>query len=167
MAPLLDSVLAGAGALVGFLALTFIQPQLPLLGDLHELVPGDLKCICPPLAATACLLFCLPPSDKGPQSPRNIVLSHLLASVVSLAVVLSGIPQGPAVAVALSIAGMKLTDTVHPPAAPYAFVFTSSKWGVQQIFAPGLLGALILIAVHRVWIATTAAIAGGGKAKAA
>ena len=126
------------------------------------MVPGDLKCVGPPLAATACLLFCLPPSDKGPQSPRNIVLSHLIASVAALAVVLSGIPQAPAVAAALAIGAMKLTDTVHPPAAPYAFVFASSKWGVQQIFAPGL-GAVMLVAIHKVWILTTAAI---GAAKA-
>ena len=167
MAPLIDSVLAGAGALAGLVLLTFAQAELPKLGDLHEMVPGDLKCVCPPLAATACLLFCLPPSDKGPQSPRNIVLSHLIASVAALAVVLSGIPQAPAVAAALAIGAMKLPDTVHPPAAPYAFVFASSKWGVQQIFAPGLLGAVMLVAIHKVWILTTAAIKGSPKAKAA
>ena len=63
MAPLIDSVLAGAGALAGLVLLTFAQAELPKLGDLHEMVPGDLKCVCPPLAATACL--------RAARSPRT------------------------------------------------------------------------------------------------
>ena len=37
MAPLIDSVLAGAGALAGLVLLTFAQAELPKLGDLHEM----------------------------------------------------------------------------------------------------------------------------------
>ena len=106
------------------------------------------------------------PTVREYEMLRNPLMA-LLRIVADEQLVLSGIPQAPAVAAALAIGAMKLTDTVHPPAAPYAFVFASSKWGVQQIFAPGLLGAVLLVAIHKVWIVATAAIKGSPKAKAA
>ena len=38
-----------------------------------------------------------------------------------------------------------------PPAAAYAFLFAANGWGPKQILAPGLLGALVLVGVQRVW----------------
>ena len=52
MAPLLESLTAGVGAALGFLALYVTSQALTN-------VPGEIKCMCPPLGAVAVLLFCL------------------------------------------------------------------------------------------------------------
>lgn len=119
--------------------------------------PGDLKSLCPPLGAVAVLLFCLPGAPAS--SPRAVVLGHVVGSLAALAVVM-GLPgpYAPGLAVALAITGMKLLDCVHPPAAAYAFLFAAQGWGIKQLLAPGLLGAVILVVVQRIWAQFTTTV---------
>ena len=119
--------------------------------------PGDLKSQCPPLGAVAVLLFCMPGAPAS--STRAVVLGHIVGSLAALTCVM-GLPgpYAPGLAVGLAVTGMKLFDCVHPPAAAYAFLFAANGWGPKQVLAPGLLGAVILVVVQRIWTQLTATV---------
>ena len=51
-----------------------------------------------------------------------------------------------AIAVVLTITAMSASGLVHPPAGAYAFLYVNRGMGWRGIFAPGLLGAGILVA---------------------
>ena len=62
MAPLVESLTAGFGAALGFAALYVTTQALTQ-------VPGEIKCMCPPLGAVAVLLFCLCAEANSQPSP--------------------------------------------------------------------------------------------------
>ena len=62
MAPLVESLTAGFGAALGFAALYVTSQALTQ-------VPGEIKCMCPPLGAVAVLLFCLCADANSQPSP--------------------------------------------------------------------------------------------------
>uniref|UniRef100_A0A7S0EW41 HPP transmembrane region domain-containing protein n=1 Tax=Phaeocystis antarctica TaxID=33657 RepID=A0A7S0EW41_9EUKA len=151
MAPLAESALAGIGAALGFLALYATSQVLPML-------PGDVKVMCPPLGAVAVLLFCLP---KAPASSTYaVIIGHLVGGAVAVGVnqvLAKGDPMAPGVAVALAIFGMKLFDCVHPPAAAYAFFAAVQGFDhPKYVLFPGLLGAVVLVVVQKVYLSLTA-----------
>jgi len=158
MAPLLESLTAGVGAALGFLALYVTSQALTN-------VPGEIKCMCPPLGAVAVLLFCLP--NAPASSARAVILGHLVGGAVAVGinqVLAKGDPLAPGAAVAVAITGMKLLDCVHPPAAAYAFFAAVQGFAHPKfVLFPGLLGAVVLVAVQKVYLA---AVGSGGAAKA-
>jgi len=121
--------------------------------------PAGYSCLCPPLAAVAVLLFCLP---KAPASqPRNVLGGHLVATAVALAVSMLLPPAyaiaGKTLVVAGSILAMSLTGTTHPPAAAFAYVFLATGMQPKNLLYPGFAGACILVAVQQVCLAVAPA----------
>ena len=102
-----------------------------------------------PFGATAVLVFGLP--DSPLAQPRNVVLGHLLTSLVGLVflTVLGPSWWSVALAVSTAIAVMQLTRTVHPPAGanPLVVMLSGASWSF--LAAPVLIGsvAIVLIAL--------------------
>ena len=135
----MDAIIAGIGAAISFAALHVVHDQI--------LAPQGLSCLCPPLGAVAVLLFCLPSAPAS--QPKAVVGGHIVAGIVGYAVVESGILYGEAVAVACSIAAMTFFEVVHPPAGAYAFLYVNKRMGWKGIFAPGLVGGIVLVVVQK------------------
>lgn len=135
----MDAIVAGLGAAISFAALHVVHDQI--------LAPQGLSCLCPPLGAVAVLLFCLPGAPAS--QPKAVVGGHIVAGIVGYAVVESGIAYGEAVAVACTIAAMTFFKVVHPPAGAYAFLFVNKGMGMKGIFAPGLVGGIVLVSVQK------------------
>ncbi|MEO9334839.1 HPP family protein [Ectopseudomonas guguanensis] len=97
--------------------------------------------------ASCVLVFGFP--DLPFSQPRNLVLGHVLSSLVGL-ICLHLLGPGIwslALAVSSAIALMMLTRSVHPPAGsnPVIIFLTQPGWGF--LFFPTLAGALILLLV--------------------
>eukprot|EP01083_Nonionella_stella_P179951 640316_1 len=132
-------IVSGIQATIGFAALYSFHPLLEPLG---------LGCFCPPLAAVAVLLFCAP--GAGASQPKAVIFGHLIAGIVGYCVVTSGVPAAESVASVLTITLMSMFGVIHPPAAAYAYLYALKGMGLKGIFAPGLIGAIILMAVQKV-----------------
>lgn len=135
----MDAIVAGIGAAISFAALHIVHDQV--------LAPQGLSCLCPPLGAVAVLLFCLPGAPAS--QPKAVLGGHIVAGLVGYAVVESGIAYGEAVAVSCTIAAMTFFKVVHPPAGAYAFLYVNKGMGWKGIFAPGLVGGIVLVAVQK------------------
>ena len=145
----MDSIVAGLGAAVGFAALQIANDY------------GPLKCLCPPLGAVAVLLFCLPGAPAS--QPKAVIGAHIIAGIVGYGVVELGLPYGEAIAVVLTITAMSAAKMVHPPAGAYAFLFVNKGMGMTGILAPGLLGAVVLVATQIVFNSTLKPMLSGKK----
>jgi len=79
--------------------------------------------------------------------PRNVVGGHFISAALGLiaAALISPPVLAMAVGVGLAIAGMLLTDTLHPPAGanPIVVVLTSATWGF--LLTPVLVGAIAIV----------------------
>ena len=88
-----------------------------------------------------------------------MVLGHLVGGAVAVTVnqfLAKGDPMAPGVSVALAIFGMKLLDCVHPPAAAYAFFAAVQGFNHPKfVLFPGLLGAVVLVTVQKVYLQLT------------
>mmetsp|Transcript_3386 Transcript_3386/g.5195 ORF Transcript_3386/g.5195 Transcript_3386/m.5195 type:complete len:160 (-) Transcript_3386:227-706(-) len=138
----MEAVLAGLGAALGFAALHAANDFV--------FKPQDLGCLCPPLGAVAVLLFSMPAAPAS--QPKAVIGGHIIAGIVSYAIVELGIPYGELAAVATTITLMSALGVTHPPAGAYAFLFVNKGMKPIGIFAPGLAGALVLIAVQQVFL---------------
>jgi CBS-domain-containing membrane protein len=105
-----------------------------------------------PFGASSVLLFGVP--DSAFAQPKNLVLGHLIASAVGLAVFGfcgAGVWQS-AIAVGLAIAAMQLSRTVHPPAgADPLVIMLSGGASVQFLVVPVLIGVLSLLLIALVF----------------
>lgn len=98
-------------------------------------------------AASSLLVFAYP--DAPFSQPRHVLLGHLIGSACGLTAVhcLSGW-WAPAVAVGASIALMKLTRTVHPPACSNPLILCAlphASW--TFLLFPTLTGAGLIVLV--------------------
>eukprot|EP01084_Bolivina_argentea_P161045 280370_1 len=132
------AVLSGYQSALGFAALYMAHLSLQPLG---------LSCLCPPLGAVAVLLFCAP--QAAASQPTAIICGHIIAGIVGYGVVTTGVPFAEAIASVLTITLMAQFGVVHPPAAAYAYLYAVKRMGPKGIIAPGLIGAIILIAVQK------------------
>ena len=117
-----------------------------LLGLLGQLSGAPL--LIAPFGASSVLLFAAPESQFA--QPRNLVLGHLIATLVGLGVFMlagSGLWQ-MAFAVGLAIALMQITRSVHPPAGadPLVIMLGGTAKPLFLIF-PVLIGVLLLLLV--------------------
>ncbi|MDE1184729.1 HPP family protein [Paraburkholderia sp.] len=130
-------------ALLGFLGGTLAIGVLGMLAS-----STGLPLLIAPFGASSVLLFAAP--DSAFAQPKNLVLGHLIASAVGLAVVAVGgvgIWQ-MAVAVGLAIAAMQLTRTVHPPAgADPLVIMLAGGVSAQFLIVPVLAGVLSLLLI--------------------
>ncbi len=100
-----------------------------------------------PFGASCALVFGAPASPLA--QPRNVIAGHLISAALGLvAVTLIASPViAMAVGVGLAIAGMLLTDTLHPPAGadPIVVALLGATW--DFLAAPVLIGALAIVAM--------------------
>lgn len=127
------ALLAGIGGFlaIGVLATVNAAETLPLL--------------IPPFGASCVLVFGVPASPFA--RPRNVIGGHLVSAAMGvLAVTLLGPgPLGIAAGVALAIAAMMLSDTIHPPAGANPIVVALTGAGWNFLLAPVLLGAVSIV----------------------
>jgi CBS-domain-containing membrane protein len=89
----------------------------------------------------------------APQSPlakpRNVIGGHLISAALGLlAATLSVSPVlAMAVGVGLAIAGMLLTDTLHPPAGADPIVVVLSQATLSFLLMPVLVGTLCIVLI--------------------
>ncbi len=126
------ALIAGIGATLCTLVLTHLDEWQ------HELW------LMAPFGATMVILFGLPASPLA--QPKNIILGHLLTTLVGLVVLHTWgmTPLSLSVAVGMAISLMLLTKTTHPPAGanPLVVMLTAQDW--PFLIAPVLTGALLI-----------------------
>lgn len=118
--------------------------------------PHDLL-IMGSFGGTCVLLFGFP--DSPFAQPRNVILGHTLSYSIGLisAKVLGAHWWSLGLALAISVAIMMLTGTVHPPAGAnpviiyLSFHYAKTDPGWHSILFPALLGACALVAVALVF----------------
>ncbi|MFM2141871.1 MAG: hypothetical protein RLZZ476_415 [Verrucomicrobiota bacterium] len=122
----------------GFLAIAVIAL---LAQSLHvALVLGSF-------GASCVLVFGYP--DVPFSQPRNVIVGHVLSTVIGLAFVHFCGPYWWSVALAVgsAIAAMMFTRTVHPPAGSNPVIVFLMKPGWDFALFPTLTGAVILVLV--------------------
>ncbi|WP_322012162.1 HPP family protein [Paraburkholderia sp. J12] len=122
---------------------------IALLGSLAKLT--GLPLLIAPFGASSVLLFAAPASVFA--QPKNLILGHLIASAVGLAVFrLAGNGVwAMAVATGLAIAAMQITRSIHPPAGADPLVIMLSGAGSASfLLCPVLIGVLGLFVVSQV-----------------
>jgi CBS-domain-containing membrane protein len=120
-----------------------------------EQTTGSLVWLMAPFGATMVILFGLP--DSPLAQPRNIVIGHLLTTLIGLIVMdLVGVSAwSMGIAVGLAVTLMLVTKTTHPPAGanPILVMLTGQSWSF--LFNPVAIGALFIVVIgvvyHR-WI---------------
>jgi len=104
------------------------------------------------LGATCVLLFGFP--DAPFSQPRNILLGHVISSFIGLSLVsiLGYHVWVLAIALALAIAAMMFTRTVHPPAGsnPVIIFLLHPTWFF--LIFPTLIGALLVLVVGLLYL---------------
>ena len=104
------------------------------------------------LGATCVLLFGFP--DAPFSQPRNILLGHVISSFIGLSLVsiLGYHVWVLAIALALAIAAMMFTRTVHPPAGsnPVIIFLLHPSWSF--LIFPTLIGALLVLVVGLLYL---------------
>ncbi len=100
-----------------------------------------------PLAASTCILFSVPNSRFA--RPKNVVFGHIISSAIGVAAWhLFGMNWFvSACSVALAVAAMDVTDTMHPPAAATSLIAVTTAQGFDFILKPVALGAGLLVLV--------------------
>jgi CBS-domain-containing membrane protein len=98
-----------------------------------------------PFTTSVVLVMAAPESPQA--QPRNIVGGHILSALAGLLVwlALGTSPWAAGLAVALSIAAMQLTRTLHPPAGIHALLFVTMKLSWIFVLVPVAAGALMLV----------------------
>lgn len=101
--------------------------------------------------ASCVLVFGFP--DVPFSQPRNVVIGHLLSTLSGLVFLHLFGPHWWSVgfAVAVAIAAMMVTRTVHPPAGsnPVIVYLLKPEWGF--LLFPTLIGAIVLVIVALVY----------------
>lgn len=133
------ALIAGLG---GFLAIAL----LALGGELLQVMT-----VIAPFGASSVLVFGAPSGHFA--QPRNVIGGHVLSAAIGVAVFASigSNPVAMGLGVALSIAAMILTDTVHPPAGadPLVAISLAATWRFPLM--PVLAGAIAIVALGWVY----------------
>ncbi len=112
---------------------------------------SGLPLLIAPFGASCALVFGAPSSPLA--HPRNVIGGHLVTAFLGLlaATLIASPVLAMAVGVGLGIAGMLLTDTLHPPAGanPIVVVLASAAWSF--LLAPVLVGALVIVGLGAVY----------------
>jgi CBS-domain-containing membrane protein len=98
-----------------------------------------------PFGASCVVLFLSPGSEFA--RPRNLLGGYLIGSLVGLVLLalLPGVWWTAAPAVGATIALMRLTHTVHPPAAAQPLVILLAQPSWQFLLVPTLPGIVLLL----------------------
>ena len=101
--------------------------------------------------ASCVIVFGLP--DSPFAQPRNVIVGHVLCTLIGLATLTLFGAQwwSMALAVALSIGAMMLSRSVHPPAGSNPLIVMLAQPGWGFLLMPTLLGALVIVLVALVY----------------
>lgn len=126
-------LLSWAGSFLGIAILAYLS------------VHGKYPIIAAPMGATCVLVFGVPHSPLA--QPRNAIGGNVIGGLVAVALVetCGTAPWVMALAVSTTIMLMKLTRTVHPPSGAVALVGVMSSVSWDFLFAPVLLGSLVIV----------------------
>jgi CBS-domain-containing membrane protein len=104
-----------------------------------------------PFATSIVLVMGSPEAE--PAQPRALIGGHVVSTLVGIAVLKLAGPHAwaAAAAVGLAILAMYLTDTFHPPAGIDPLLVVSQNLAWTFLFAPVLVGAVLLAAFAYVW----------------
>jgi CBS-domain-containing membrane protein len=107
---------------------------------------ATLPLVAVPFATSIVLVMATP--ERVEAQPRNIVGGHVLCALAGFIVALAfGTHAWAAgLAVALAMAAMQLTRTLHPPAAIDAYLFVTLPLDWSFVVMPVGVGALLLVA---------------------
>jgi len=113
--------------------------------------PAQAPFLLASLGGTAVFLFGL---TRAPAAqPRALFGGHLGGAFIGIACYqfLGDVPSAYILALALTLAFMLLTRTVHPPAGanPILMVYVHAEW--SMLWSPVFLGILVLVLVAMVW----------------
>lgn len=135
---------ASLGAALGIGLATFLSARF--------FEPRDALLILGSFGASAVLIYGVISSPLA--QPRNLVGGHVLSAVIGVAVfqIVGDNFIAAGLAVALAVAAMMLTDTVHPPGGATALIAviggdTVHDLAFLYILMPAGLGALLLLLV--------------------
>lgn len=111
----------------------------------------DLPLIIAPFGASCALVFGAPASQLA--QPFNVIGGHLISAALGLlaASLVASPPLAMAIGVGLAIAGMLLTNTLHPPAGANPIVVVLASAPVTFLLAPVLAGALAIVVLGAIY----------------
>ena len=134
-----EAAVAGLG---GGLAIA----ALSALGDL-----SGVPLLLAPFGASCVLVFGVPGSPFA--HPRNVVGGYLISAAMGLAAValLGSGTAGLATGVALAIAAMMLSGTIHPPAGAVPIVAALTHPGLTFLLAPVGAGAVLIVLIGKLY----------------
>ncbi|MDV0447913.1 hypothetical protein MsAg5_18340 [Methanosarcinaceae archaeon Ag5] len=97
------------------------------------------------LGSSAALVYGAP--DSPAAQPKRVIFGQFISALVSISVcqILGFTWYSVAIAVALSVVAMLLTDTFHPPGSATAFTCVIVEANFAFAFVPVLLGSVILV----------------------
>jgi CBS-domain-containing membrane protein len=128
-------LLAGIGSFIAIGALAHGETGL------------GLPLVVAPFGASCALVFGAPSSQLA--KPRNVIGGHLISAALGL--LAASLIASPALAMAagvgLAIAGMLLTDTLHPPAGADPIVVVLSHAPLSFLLMPVLVGTLSIVLI--------------------
>lgn len=106
---------------------------------------GGVPILIAPLAASTCILFAAP--DSKFARPKNVIFGHMLSAAVGVVSnhCLAADWIGNTICVALAVAIMDATETIHPPAAATSLLGFATDQGYSFVFRPVALGACVLV----------------------
>ncbi|MDH5190746.1 MAG: HPP family protein [Gammaproteobacteria bacterium] len=134
------------GAFIGIYLVYYI-------GHLHELRLEDSLFLIGSFGASAILIYGVPNSPYA--QPPNLIGGHIVSAIVGVACVwvLGDQPAlAASLAVALALAAMHLTNTIHPPGGATALIAVVGgdqihALGFWYVLSPVGLGAFIMLIV--------------------
>ena len=131
---------AGIGAVVGIAVLAY-----------GHAVFTDWYLLIAPFGASAVLLFGVP--DSPLAQPLNVIGGHVLTATIGLlfASFVGVCPWSLALATGTAVSVMMLTSTLHPPAGANPILVMLSRPGWDFVFDPVLVGAVLIVAVAKVY----------------
>jgi len=127
------ALLAGLGGALTICTLAYVNGQ------------GVLPLLIAPFGASCVLVFGVAASPFS--RPYNVIGGHLVTALMGLsAVALFGYgPLGLAFGMGFAIAGMIVTDSVHPPAGANPIVIALAHPGWSFLIVPVLAGTLCIV----------------------
>ena len=124
-----------------------------MIGHLHDLKLEDSLFLVGSFGATAVLLYAIPLSPFA--QPRNLIVGHIMSAIVGVSCVLA-MPDNTALAaatsVAVAVAVMHLTRSLHPPGGATALIAVIGsehihEMGYWYVISPIGLGVAIMLIV--------------------
>lgn len=138
MQKVLVALFAGAGAFVAIAALSYSDAALT-----------EVMLLMAPFGATVVLVFGVPNSPLA--QPKNVIFGHLITASIGVVFTqyIGVTPLTLALATAIGVSAMLLTNTTHPPAGanPIFIMVAQQSWGF--LFTPVLLGAVLIVLVGK------------------